>query len=295
MSVRIGINPLTWSNDDLPALGADIPLETCLAEAAAAGYAGVELGHKFPRKPALLGPLLERHHLALVSGWYSLRLLERDADAEFAAMQPHLELLRALGSGVMVCAEVTGCVHGDLRARLSSRPVIPARDWPAFGRRMGELAALMNGAGMRLAYHHHMGTVIQTEAEVELLMQHAPGSVELLLDTGHLRFAGGDPVAVARRHAQRIAHVHCKDIRPGVLSAAFNRDAPFLAAVLDGVFTVPGDGCVDYPSVFKPLRAAGYSGWLVVEAEQDPAVADPVRYANMGYRYLAEQARDWPA
>jgi len=293
MSLRIGINPLTWSNDDLPRLGADIPLETCLAQAAEAGYAGVELGHKFPRDPVVLAPLLKRHGLALVSGWYSLRLLERDAGAEFAAMRAHLELLQALDCSVMVCAEVSACVHSDPRAALSSRPVLPGTAWPGFGARMGELAAMMRAQGMRLAYHHHMGTVVQSEAEVEALMTHAPPEVELLLDTGHLTFAGGDPVAVAQRHASRIAHVHCKDIRPGVLKPCLNRDASFLEAVLQGVFTVPGDGCVDYPAVFAPLRAAAYSGWLVVEAEQDPAIADPMTYATLGFRYLEAQRRRW--
>ena len=291
MSVRIGINPLTWSNDDLPALGADIPLETCLREAAAAGYAGVELGHKFPRSPAQLGPLLKAHGLELVSGWYSMRLLAREAAAEFEAMQPHLHLLRSLGSSVMVCAEVTECIHSDPQAPLSQRPVLAAAAFRSLAARMTELGAMMRDAGMRLAYHHHMGTVIQTEAEIDSLMSCCGVEVELLLDTGHLRFAGGNPEAVAARHARRIAHVHCKDIRPGVLERNLNRDASFLEAVLQGVFTVPGDGCIDYAAVFAPLRQAGYSGWLVVEAEQDPAVADPLTYATLGYRHLEAWAR----
>lgn len=287
MSVRLGINPLTWSNDDLPRLGSDIPLETCLAEAAEAGYAGVELGHKFPREAGTLGPLLARHGLALVSGWYSLRLLERDAAAEFEAMQPHLALLSALGSDVMVCAEVSGCTHSEARAPLSARPVIAPADWSRFNRRMAELARMMRDAGMRLAYHHHIGTVIQSREDIDRLMGGCPDTVELLLDTGHLTFAGGDPVQAAKDYAARVAHVHCKDIRPGVLSGVLNDDASFLEGVVRGVFTVPGDGCVDYPAVFQPLRDAGYTGWLVVEAEQDPAVADPITCAAAGQRYLS--------
>ena len=295
MSIRIGINPLTWSNDDLPSLGADIPLEACLREAAAAGYAGVELGHKFPRKAAELAPLLETHGLALVSGWYSLQLCKRDAEAEFAAMQPHFDLLQALDCRAMVCAEVTGCVHSEQSAPLSRRPTLAPAEFERFTERLNSLAELMRAQGMRLAYHHHMGTVIQTEQEIDALMASSDAAVDLLLDTGHLVFAGGDPVAVASRHAARIAHVHCKDIRPRVLERCLNRDSSFLDAVLQGVFTVPGDGCVDYPSVFEPLRKAGYSGWLVVEAEQDPAVADPVTYAGMGFYYLEAQSRSWPA
>lgn len=290
MKVRIGINPLTWSNDDLPALGRDIPLETCLREAAGCGYAGVELGHKFPRKPGVLGPLLERHGLALVSGWYSLRLLERDADAEFEAMRPHFELLSSLGSKVMVCCEVSGCVHGDIDARLTARPQLSPAAFDGFAKRLSALARRMEDNGMRLAYHHHMGTVIQTETEVDALMDACTPAVELLLDTGHLAFAGGDPLRAAGRYASRIAHVHCKDIRPDVLERVLNADTSFLEAVLQGVFTVPGDGCIDYDAVFEPLRAAGYEGWLVIEAEQDPAIADPVSYATLGYRTLANLA-----
>lgn len=287
MNVRIGINPLTWSNDDLPALGRDIPLETCLREAAECGYAGIELGHKLPRKPEVLGPLLDRHSLALVSGWYSLRLLERDADAEFEAMQPHFELLSSLGSGVMVCCEVTGCVHGDIDVRLSRRPQLSAAAFARFAQRLSVLAKRMEDNGMRLAYHHHMGTVIQTEAEVDALMSACEPAVELLLDTGHLLFAGGDPLRAAGNHATRIAHVHCKDIRPDILKRALNADTSFLEAVLQGVFTVPGDGCIDYDAVLGPLRSSGYEGWLVIEAEQDPAIADPVTYATLGYRTLS--------
>jgi inosose dehydratase len=286
MNVRIGINPLTWSNDDLPSLGKDISLETCLTEAAAAGYAGVELGHKFPRKPQILGPLLQKHGLALVSGWYSMRLLERDAKAEFAAMQSHFELLSALGSNVMVCAEVTGCVHSDVNARLSSRPQLSTTAFATFAKRLSELAKRMRERGMRLAYHHHMGTVVQSEPEIDALMESCTPDVELLLDTGHLTFAGGDPLRVAKTYASRIAHVHCKDIRPEVLRRVLNGDTSFLEAVLQGVFTVPGDGCIDYAAVFTPLRKSKYSGWLVVEAEQDPAIADPVTYATKGFATL---------
>jgi len=290
VKVRLGINPLTWSNDDLPSLGGQTSLDTCLREAKAAGFAGVELGNKFPRDATVLAPLLAAHDLALVSGWYGARLLERDADAEFEAMQPHLELLCASGCEVMVVAEVTNCVHGDLRARSSQRPHMPRETWQRFGTRMTRLAGLMRGRGMRLAYHHHIGTVVQSAEDIEQLMQATGPEVELLLDTGHLAFAGADPVSLATRYAARIAHVHCKDVRPDVLARVRNRDASFLSAVLEGVFTVPGDGCVDYAAVLAPLAAAGYRGWLVVEAEQDPEVADPLTYATLGFNNLAALA-----
>lgn len=291
MSVRIGINPLTWSNDDMPGVGADISLETCLTQARETGYAGIELGHKFPRDAAILGPLLARHGLALVSGWYGARLLERTAREEFAAMAGHLALLGAMGCEVMVLAEVTGCVHSDRQCRLSRRPHLPASRWGGFGARMTDLARLMRASGMRLAYHHHMGTVVQSGADVDQLMRNTGTEVELLLDTGHLTFAGDDPMRVAEAYAGRIAHVHCKDVRREVLARVLNRDASFLDAVLQGVFTVPGDGCVDYARLLPGLLESGYRGWWVVEAEQDPAVAEPRRYAKMGHDCLGRLLR----
>jgi inosose dehydratase len=287
MKPLIGINPLTWSNDDMPSLGADNSLETCLTQAREAGYDGVELGHKFPRDAATLGPILQHHGLKLVSGWYSARLLERDPDAEFRAMAAHLELLQALGCDTMVVAEVTNCVHGDRHARLSRRPHLAAAQWPELGDRLTKLASRMRAAGMRLAYHHHMGTVVQSGADVDQLMQSTGEEVELLLDTGHLTFAGDDPLRVANEHGKRIAHVHCKDVRREVLTRCLNRDTSFLDAVLQGVFTVPGDGCVDYGRLIPKIQAGGYRGWWVVEAEQDPAIAEPRKYARMGYKCLS--------
>jgi inosose dehydratase len=290
MNVRIGINPLTWTIDDLPEVGGETSLETCLAEARAAGYEGVELGCKFPRTVPELRAALAPHGLALVSGWYSASLLLRDAGEEFEAMRAHRELLAALGSEVVVVAETTRCIHGERRTRLSQRPVLAPNDWPRFAARLAELGARLRDSGLRLAYHHHMGTVVQTEEEVDRLMDGCGDEVGLLLDTGHLTFAGGDPAQVSGRHAARIAHLHCKDVRRFVLERSLNRDSSFLDAVLDGVFTVPGDGCVDFPATLAPLARAGYRGWLVVEAEQDPAVAPSAACASLGYRNLSRFA-----
>jgi inosose dehydratase len=291
MTVQIGINPLTWSNDDMPELGGDTPLATCLTEAKLAGFSGVELGNKFPRQAAVLRPILEQHGLKLVSGWYSSRLLERSVADEMRAVNDHLELLAALGCKVMVYAEVSGCVHGDRSAALSRRPVLGDDLWPRFGEHLNAMATHLAQRGLRLAYHHHMGTVVETAAEIDRLMAVTSPEVGLLLDTGHLTYAGGDPVAVARRHAARIVHVHCKDVRLPVLRAAKARDSSFLNAVLEGVFTVPGDGGVDYGALLPVLKAAGYAGWLVVEAEQDPAKAHPLTYARMGSNNLGALAR----
>jgi inosose dehydratase len=292
MPVRLGINPIGWTNDDLPELGDDIPLETCLAEARAAGYEGVELGRKFPRQAAALGPILARHGLALVSGWYGAELRRRAVKAELAAAEPHVALLTELGSPVGVFAEVSDSVHGRRDVPLSRRPRLAEAEWPRFGEALTEVAEALRGRGVRLAYHHHVGTVIETEGEIDRLMAVTGEAVGLLLDTGHLTYAGGDPARVARRHAGRIVHVHCKDVRPAVLDEVRRRDRSFLDAVLAGVFTVPGDGAVDYPAVLRALAGAGYAGWLVVEAEQDPAVAHPLTYARMGHAYLSRTAAD---
>lgn len=290
MPCPIGINPLTWTNDDMPELGGDTPLETCLAEAKQAGFDGVELGNKFPRDAASLAPILAAQGLRLASGWYSANLLERDADAEFAAMRGHADLLRAMGCKAMVLAETTGCVHGNRRAKLATRRKLDAAEFRLLGGRMTALADRMAQTGLALAYHHHMGTVVETEAEIDALMAATGPSVGLLLDTGHLTYAGGDPLAIAKRYGARIAHVHCKDVRAEKLAAAKAADLSFLEAVLSGVFTVPGDGCVAYPPILAHLKTLAYAGWLVVEAEQDPAKAHPLTYARLGHDYLRREA-----
>ena len=284
----IGINPIAWSNDDLPGVGGDISLETCLREAAAAGYDGIELGGKFPRDAGRLAPLLERHRLSLVSGWYGGHLLRRDAREEAVALQGHLDLLIQMGCGVLVFAEVTARTYADIRMGFSRRPGMNGEEWRLFAARLGELAKRTAGQGVELAYHHHVGTVVQSAADIERLMETTPDAVRLLLDTGHALYAGAEPVAIARTFGGRIGHVHCKDVRRGILERGLNRDASFPDAVLDGVFTVPGDGCVDFPAVLAALRDTAYEGWLVVEAEQDPSVAPPARYARMGYDSLLE-------
>ncbi|WP_323839969.1 myo-inosose-2 dehydratase [Photorhabdus africana] len=292
MAVQLGINPLTWTNDDLPTLGADTPLETCLTEGRQAGFTGFELGNKFPRQASVLGPILAAHDLVLVSGWYSGELLTRSVAEEIKAVQSHLTLLRELGANVMVFAEVTNCIHGDQNKPVHLRPQFPANRWQEYGEKLTEFARYTQEQGVQIAYHHHMGTVIETKEDVDHLMENTGDEVGLLLDTGHLTFAGADPLAIAERWAKRINHVHCKDIRPDVLDDIKNRKTSFLDAVLSGVFTVPGDGCVDYPAIFQVLKKQNYKGWLVVEAEQDPAIAHPFTYATMGYNNLHQLARD---
>ncbi|HEX4883892.1 MAG TPA: myo-inosose-2 dehydratase [Casimicrobiaceae bacterium] len=286
LDVRIGINPISWSNDDLPSLGGEIPLETALAEGRAIGYEGFELGNKFPREPQALKAVLARHGLACVSGWYSGELARRSVDEEIAAVGPHLDLLARSGSTVMVYGEVADSIQGRPQPLYQRPRFFRDEQWRAYGERLTAFGRHLLKHGVRLAYHHHMGAYVETPDDVDRLMQVTGDEVGLLFDSGHMTFAGGDPVAMLEKHVARVCHVHCKDVRPFVVKLARNRNWSFLQAVINGAFTVPGDGVVDFESLLAILARHGYAGWLVVEAEQDPAVAPSYAYAEKGYRHL---------
>jgi inosose dehydratase len=286
MTIRLGVAPIAWSNDDLPELGGDTPIETCLAESRAAGFSGTETGGKFPTEAATLGPLLEAHGLKLVSGWFSGRLLEGSVEREKERMERQLATFKALGAPVMVYAETTGSVQTERQTPVSRRPRLSADAFKDYGARLTALAEYMAERGVPMTYHHHMGTIVESDAEIDLLMSHTGAAVGLLVDTGHIAYAGGDYLAVTRRHRARVNHVHCKDVRPAVLAEARARDWSFLEAVLAGVFTTPGDGGVDFAAFVRVLADIGYSGWVVVEAEQDPVKAPPLKYVKMGRDHL---------
>ncbi|MER8895410.1 myo-inosose-2 dehydratase [Mesorhizobium sp. M0676] len=290
MTVKIGINPITWSNDDVPALGGDTPLATCLSETRQAGYRGTELGGKFPRRSDELGPILSSYGLELVSGWYDGRILDRTVDEEFAAITSHLTLLRDLGAKVVVYADTSRGRHDGIFAPISQRPRLADGEWTAYGDKLTELADRMAAFGVGMAFHHHMGTIVESDDEVDRLMAATGNSVGLLFDTGHCLFSGGDPASLLNRHLDRIVHFHCKDVRAAVLEKARREDMSFMAAVMEGIFTVPGDGFVDFLSLLKPLAERGFEGWIVVEAEQDPAKAHPLTYATKGYASLLKTA-----
>lgn len=295
MPIRIGANPIGWSNDDLQDIGGATPLETCLAEAREAGFVGMELGHKFPREPKALKAALDPFGMACISGWYSAELLKRDADEEMKHLRAHLDLLKAMGSTVLVFAETSNAIHGDRGKPLSQRPVMAAGDWAEFGQRITEVAERTLAEGVRLVYHHHMGTIVESEADIDAFMAATGEAAHLLLDTGHATWGGADPVKLAERYRARISHVHAKDVRKGVMEQARREDWSFLDAILGkgkelGVYTVPGDGMVDYTSVFKALP--GYSGWVVVEAEQDPEKAHPLTYAKKGVAHLKQSLKE---
>lgn len=286
INIQVGINPLTWSNDDCPELGDDIPLEQCLHEAHLAGYAGIELGRKFPRDAHLLRPLLAKHDLSLISGWYSANLLQRPVKAEIQALTAHVELLKAMGCKVLIFAETSGCVHGKDNRPLSERPILNEADWPIFCQKLNELASWVEDQGLSLAYHHHMGTVIENQGEILRLMHATNDAVGLLLDTGHLSYAGGQSLNIIEQYHHRIKHVHCKDTRNDIRQQAIRNDLPFLQAVKQGIFTVPGDGELRFDKIIEALIHHQYQGWLVVEAEQDPRLAHPLTYATKGFTTL---------
>ncbi|WP_122151933.1 myo-inosose-2 dehydratase [Paraburkholderia sp.] len=284
--VRIGINPLSWMNDDLPSLGGETPLELALTEGRAIGYEGFELGNKFPREPAALKALLAQYDLALVSGWYSGRLARRSVEEEIASVDAHLELLARNGSTVMVYGEVADSIQGAPQPLYQRPRFFSDAQWDAYAARLDEFARYTLSRGVRLAYHHHMGAYVETPADVDNLMSRTSDAVGLLFDAGHITFAGGDPLAVLDKHIGRVCHVHCKDVRPAVMKLARNRNWSFLDSVIAGAFTVPGDGAVNFPAIIERLKRHGYRGWLVVEAEQDPVIAPSYAYAEKGYQTL---------
>jgi inosose dehydratase len=297
-NVRIGINPLSWMNDDLPSLGGETTLETALREGKEIGYEGFELGNKFPKDGPGLKAKLDEFGLACVSGWYSGFLAElapgqsneQAVAAEIERCQAHMAKLQYNGVKVVVYGECAGTIQGQIDIPVSRRPHF-ANDalWQAYAERLNAFGAhLITTYGIKLAYHHHMGAYVESPADVDKLMELTdPSKVFLLFDTGHAYFGGAaNPVPLLKRHVKRVAHVHCKDVRAQVIAQARNDGWSFLNGVINGTFTVPGDGALDYEAVLSTLKNAGYEGWLVVEAEQDPAVAPSYEYAKKGYDTL---------
>ena len=292
MSIKLGIAPIAWSNDDMPELGGETTLEQCLSEASKAGFTGIESGGKFPKNSKELIPKLEKENLQLCSGWYGATLLKNTPKEEFELMREQMDLFKDCKSPCMVFAEVTNSVQGDPKTPLSKKPKLSEDEWKLLISRINEISKMMIDENMPLAYHHHMGTVIETEDETRRLIESTNDSVKLLIDTGHMLFAGGNSIKLTEDFMERIIHVHCKDIRKNVLEKSLKNDSTFRQAFLDGAFTVPGDGCIDYKPFLTVLKNRNYEGWLVVEAEQDPAKANPFEYAKIGYNYLSKTAKE---
>ena len=290
--VRLGIAPIGWTNDDMPDLGAENTFEQCVSEMALAGFTGSEVGNKYPKDPAVLKKALDLRGMQICNQWFSSFLLTKPFEEVEKEARAQLEFLRAMGSKIIGFSEQSYSVQGKLDTPIfGHKYVMNDAEWARLLdglNRLGKIA--LEEYGIALTYHHHMGTVIQTEEETDRFLAGTdPRYVNLLYDTGHFAFAGFDPLAMVKKYVGRIKHVHLKDVRPEVLERVHKEDMSFLAAVRAGAFTVPGDGCIDFEPIFKVLEEAGYEGWMLVEAEQDPAIANPFEYALKGRKYIREK------
>ncbi len=290
-NVKLGIAPIAWTNDDLPELGGENTFQQCVSEMALAGFTGSEVGNKYPKEPAVLKPALALRGIEICNAWFSTFLISKPYEETEAEFRRHVEFLSAMGAKVVGVSEQSYSTQGD-----QSQPVFENK----YEMRDAEWALLCDGLnrlgrvsleeyGVALTFHHHMGTVVQSAAETDRLMEGTdPQYVSLLFDSGHFAYCGEDPVAMLIKHAGRVKHVHLKDIRPDVVARVRSERLSFLEGVRQGAFTIPGDGCVDFDPIFKVLAESGYEGYMVVEAEQDPAKANPLEYAIRARKFIWE-------
>lgn len=288
MAVKVGISLIAWQNDDLPELTKDFTTEDAMQDASRIGYLGVERGRRMPAETEGLRSYLEEYGVSLCGGWCSGNLMVSSVEQEREAIAQQVDQFAALNAPCIVYAECSNTIQGALNTPVSTRPKLTRDEVLAYAAKLSELAKWSEGQGVKLSYHHHMGAMVQDAEDIDWLMEGSDPALTLLFDTGHLHFAGADPMAVLDKWAHRVHHVHYKDVRQPVLDAIHAKDGSFLAAVAGGAFTVPGDpeGCIDFEAVTGKLKAIDYDGWIVVEAEQDPAKAPPYEYSKMGYDYI---------
>ena len=286
MKIKLGIAPIAWSNDDLPELGGITPVEQCLSEAKQAGFKGIELGGKFPRNLNILKYLLDHFEIKMPGGWYGSKLRERSIDDEWFYMQEQIKLLQFVGASVFIFADISGSIQSEKEKKLSTRPKLNKDEWIEYCNKISEISNRLQDVGLPMSYHAHMGTIIQTEEDIEKFLEYSNKNTYLLYDTGHIKFAQGNLNRILVKFIERINHIHCKDIRKDTLNIVLNEDLSFPESFLKGVFTVPGDGCIDYQPLLEILKKNKYNKWLVVEAEQDPKKANPFEYAKIGFNYL---------
>lgn len=286
MKAKLGMSPIAWWNDDLVELSDDVSLEECLRQSRSAGFTGMEKGRRFPDDPAVMLPILKAADVTLCGGWFSGTLVDEDLATNKARITPMIELFKAVDAPCIVYGEVARSVQGDRSRPLNTKPKLADDEMQAYARKVTEFGEWCAGQGMPLSYHHHMGAVIETEAELDAFMAHSGAGIPLLFDAGHLAFAGGDVLRAIDKHHQRINHVHVKDVRMAVINALDRTKQSFLDAVALGAFTVPGDGSLDFGTIVQKFADYGYEGWFVVEAEQDPRTNPPLRMAQVGYKEL---------
>lgn len=288
--VRLGIAPIAWTNDDMPDLGKENTFEQCVSEMALAGFTGSEVGNKYPKDPEVLKKALELRGVEICNQWFSSFLLTKPFEEVEKEFRAQLTFLKAMGSKIIGASEQSYSVQGQMETPVfGHKYVMNEEEWNTLCQGLNKLGKIAKDEyGISLTFHHHMGTVVQTAEETERLMEGTdPEYVSLLFDSGHFAYCGEDPVAMVTKYVDRIKHVHLKDIRPEVVEKVKAEDMSFLAGVRAGAFTIPGDGCVDFDSIFKVLEEADYAGYMVVEAEQDPAKANPLEYAIRARKFIA--------
>lgn len=289
--VKLGIAPIAWTNDDMPDLGRENTFEQCVSEMALAGFTGSEVGGKYPADPAVLKAALDIRGIQICNQWFSSFLISRPYEETEAEFEKATDFLREMGAKVIGVSEQSYSIQGKIDQPVwEGKYVMDDEEWKLLADGLNRLGKIAKDKGMTLTFHHHMGTVVQTEEEIDCFMEMVdPELVYLLFDSGHLSFAGIDPEKVLRRYVSRVKHVHLKDIRKEMVERSRRERWSFLKGVREGVFTVPGDGDVDFEPIFEILNEAGYEGYVVVEAEQDPAKANPYAYALKARKYIAEK------
>ena len=286
MKAKLGMSPIAWWNDDLPELSDDVSLEECLRQSRSAGFTGMEMGRRFPGDPAVMLPILKAADVTLCGGWFSGTLVDEGLAANQDRIAPMIELFKAVDAPCIVYGEVGRSIQGQREVPLARKPRLGDDEMRAYARRVTAFGEWCADQGMPLAYHHHMAAVVETEPELDAFMAASGPGIPLLLDAGHLAFAGGDVLRAIDRHHDRIGHVHVKDIRREVVDGLDRSRQSFLDAVALGAFTVPGDGSLDFRAIVQRLADHGYEGWFVVEAEQDPRKNPPLRMAQVGHAEL---------
>lgn len=289
--VKLGIAPIACTNDDMPDLGAENTFEQCVSEMALAGFTGCEVGNKYPRDTAVLKKALELRGMQICNAWFSSFLTTKPYEEVEKDFIEHITFLKEMGAKVVGMSEQGHSIQGTDKPIFEAKYVMNDEEWDTLCTGINKLGKVAKDMGIKLCFHHHMGTVVQTEEEIDRLMANTdPELFGLLFDCGHLAYCGEDYMSVLNKYADRIRHVHLKDIRPEKVEQVKREHLSFLQGVRLGTFTVPGDGVIDFKPIFDVLEKTGYEGYVLVEAEQDPAIANPLEYAIKARKYIAEKA-----